>query len=182
MTATPEQAIAAAVTQSKYGPAFGIGLCLQRVRMCYGVGPRDPDASTAWALAKYRHTQTNPVSIPRGVPVFWTGGSSGHGHIAIATGDGTCWSTDIRRTGYFDRVPIAEIHDRWGLTLVGWTEDINGVRVWSPPAPPKPEPIKVSGRVKVIRRAAHRAKVAGHDGWAARLTRWADALEKRAGK
>jgi hypothetical protein len=66
------------------------------------------------------------MKVPRGYPVFWSGGSAGHGHIAIAAGDGACWSTDIRRPGYFDRVPIDEIRTAWGLTLLGWTTDLNG--------------------------------------------------------
>ena len=70
-----------------------------------------------------------PLSLWVESPVFWEGGSASHGHIAISAGNGFCWSTDIRRTGFMDRVPIDEIHAKWGLTLLGWTEDINGVTV-----------------------------------------------------
>lgn len=120
-------------------PTSTVGYCLREVRECYGVGPKAGDATEAWHQARFFHTKPKNMSeaefiatIPRGVPVFWTGGSSGHGHIAIATGfGGRCWSTDIRRPGYFDRVPIQEITDKWGLKLAGWTEDLNGVRVWN---------------------------------------------------
>lgn len=110
-------------------PTSEYGMCLREVRECFGVGPGAADAAEAWANAKHKHPETNPAMIPRGVPVFWTGGSHGHGHIAISTGTGKVWSTDIIRPGYFDKVPLTEIHARWGLTLVGWTEDLNGVRV-----------------------------------------------------
>jgi hypothetical protein len=132
VTNSGETAISIARTQAADGTTFGRGLCLQRVRLCYGVPALYPDAATAWRNAQYRHPQVDPSVIPRGVPVFWTGGSARHGHIAIATGDGECWSTDILRGGHWDKVPIGLIHQRWGLTLVGWTEDLNGARVYDP--------------------------------------------------
>lgn len=126
-------AVKAARLKSKSAhPTDGEGMCLQQVRECFGVAGGTPDAITAWEQAKHKHPETDVTKIPRNVPVFWSGGSHGHGHIAIATGDARCWSTDIMRAGYFDRVSLAEIHAKWGLTLLGWTEDLNGVRVWSP--------------------------------------------------
>jgi hypothetical protein len=122
-------AIAAARHQSHDGPRFGVGECLERVRKCYGIGPSAPDAISAWNAAKTKHPTTDPKKVPRGVPVFWRGGSAGHGHIAIATGDGCCWSTDIKRAGFFDYVPIAQIHEDWGLAFLGWTEDLNGTPI-----------------------------------------------------
>jgi hypothetical protein len=114
-------------------PTSAPGFCLREVRECYGVAAGAMDAADAWAEAEHKHHETDAATFPRGVPIFWTGGSHGHGHIAIATGyDGMCWSTDIRRPGYFDHVPIEEIADKWGLVLVGWTEDLNGVRVYTP--------------------------------------------------
>lgn len=114
-------------------PTSEAGMCLREVRECFGVGPAADDAAQAWADAKHKHHETDPHKIPRNVPVFWTGGSHGHGHIAIGTGDSRVWSTDILRSGYFDRVPVTAIHEKWGLTLVGWTEDLNGERVWTKP-------------------------------------------------
>ena len=121
--------IAAARTQSHKGPAAAAGMCLMMVRTCFGISALEPDATSAWQNAKVKHPTTDPTKIPRGWPVFWTGGSHGHGHIAISAGAGKCWSTDIARTGFFDFVDITEIHAAWGLTLVGWTEDINGQQV-----------------------------------------------------
>lgn len=138
-----EAGIANAAKQSLDGPAYRFGMCKMAVRQQYSV-PSDgsPDAAAAWSRAKLRHPTSDPDVIPRGVPVWWTGGSSGHGHVAISAGGGMCWSTDIRRTGYFDRVPIAHIREAWGLRLVGWSEDIDGVRVWSAPLPPPVEPTR----------------------------------------
>lgn len=125
MTNTPDKAISLARHQSNYGPVFRVGTCLKQVRTCYGVGSLYPDAATAWRHTKFRGS--GPA--PRGAILWWTGGSDGHGHVALATGDGYCWSTDIRRPGWFNKVPISEIHQKWGLTYVGWSYDINNVRV-----------------------------------------------------
>lgn len=130
-------AIRNARARSRNRAPFKSGMCLREVRECYGIPSAAPDAATAWRWAEHKHYETDPQKIPRGVPVFWSGGASGYGHVAISSTPkrlrrirpARCWSTDIRRSGYFDRVPITEIHDRWGLTLLGWTEDLNGTYI-----------------------------------------------------
>jgi hypothetical protein len=110
------------------------GICLIFTRTCFNVGPANPDATSGWKAAKFKHgTAGTP---PLGVPVWWTGGR--HGHVAISTGDGNCFSSDIKRKGKIDKVPISLITRRWGFLYRGWTEDINGVRIWRPKAPSLP--------------------------------------------
>ena len=110
------------------------GICLIFVRNCFNVGPVNPDAHAGYRAAKFKHgTAGTP---PLGVPVWWTGGQ--HGHVAISTGDGNCFSSDIKRKGKIDKVPISLITRRWGMLYRGWTEDINGVRIWRPGAPSLP--------------------------------------------
>lgn len=112
-------------------PTSAPGFCKREVRECYRITvSRSADAAQAWANARIRHPENDPSSIPRGVPVFWLGGSEGHGHVAIATGESGMWSTDIIRSGYFDRTGINRVARQWGLRLVGWSEDLDGVRVW----------------------------------------------------
>lgn len=129
-------AIRNARQQSRSGPRFNTGYCALAVRTMMGVPSSgdfdhdgDADAMDAWERVPeaHKHRTTDPRKIPRGAAVFWSGGSEGHGHVAIATGwFSRCYSTDITRDGYFDRVPISEIHDRWGLTLLGWTDQLGG--------------------------------------------------------
>lgn len=150
MTDLGTRAIARAQSQSASGPRIddwlnvspSTGWCLKAVRTCYGVDALDftpNDGKSPWAVEAYegaenQHPTKNPADIPRGVPVFWS--KDGRpGHIAIATGNGNCYSTDISRPGYFDEVPISRISTTWGMTLLGWTEDLNRVRVYEPPAP-----------------------------------------------
>ena len=132
-----EQAIARASFQSANGPQFGEGECMLRTRILFdapAIGDFDADGSAdaedGWKFATFKHPTADPVTIPRGVPVWWGGGSHDNGHVAISVGGGACWSTDIKRTGFYDLVMITRIGEQWGLPLLGWTEDIDGVRVF----------------------------------------------------
>lgn len=113
-------------------PTSALGFCKREVRECYRIPvSRSADAAGAWENARHKHRETDPASIPRGVPVFWLGGSEGHGHVSISTGAAGHWTTDLIRPGFFDRTGIARVSRVWtNLRLVGWTEDFDGVPVW----------------------------------------------------
>ena len=130
---TGSQAIAWAKTQTTRPSRSWHNLCLMFVRSCYGVAAREPNAKKAWETAKHRHATTNAAAIPAGVPVFWRTGTV-NWHIAISIGGGRCYSTDIGGKGKVGLIGITDLSRRWGATLLGWTEDLNGVRVYSPPA------------------------------------------------
>jgi endonuclease/exonuclease/phosphatase family metal-dependent hydrolase len=149
----PEIAIARAraMTKGRTMIPGGAGWCLREVRQLFSVPVRDPDASTAWRNAKHKHPTEQTANIPRGVPVFWTGGSKGHGHIAISAGDGDCYTTDYPESGRWGWTKIDTLTRRWGLDFQGWTEDLNGYRVWSepePPKPPKPKPVPKPAQIR----------------------------------
>lgn len=114
-------------------------LCLQFTRLCFNVGPKHPDAEEAWNKAQWKHQTTNAKSIPAGVPVFWRTRSP-YDHVALSIGGGKCISTDIKRRGKVDIVDIDTITKAWGGPLLGWTEDVNGVRVFFPPKVEAPKP------------------------------------------
>lgn len=135
-------------------------LCLQFVRMAFDLPAVFPDAGTAWDRAELKHRTTDPNTIPRGVPVFWELPSVAD-HVALSLGGGLCLSNDVKRRGRIDVVRIDSIRTAWGAQLLGWTEDLNGARVWTPkpkapPAPPAPVETNVSrarAQLQVARRA-----------------------------
>lgn len=114
--------------RTKTGSWFGY--CLAAIRLSYGdVPPRGGSAASAWRNAKIQHGPD--VAAPVGVPQFWTGGKKGYGHIALSCGDGTVWTTDTGGRGTITRQRQADV-TRWlgrSHTYVGWSEDLNGVRV-----------------------------------------------------
>jgi hypothetical protein len=132
MPRTGREAIAWARDHMTWEP----GYCLQWVRSSFDVGSLYPDANTAWRNANRKHRTEYGVHCPRGVPIWWTGGSHGYGHVALSLGDGWCLSTDAGGSGKVAKVRISDLTRRWGLNFQGWTEDINGVRVFTPKPPP----------------------------------------------
>lgn len=114
------------------------GLCLVFVRTCYGLAAdgREPDATSSWSDAGKTHQHTY-YNAPAGVPVVWSGGGSGHGHIAIADGHGNVLTTDFGPQGYIGDghvrlVPLASIvqHDP-ALHYLGWIGQLEGASVYT---------------------------------------------------
>lgn len=124
------EAIAWAEAQTRFSPD---GLCLKFTRTCYHVSALWSDAATGWANADLRHLGNS--TPPRGVPVWWTGGSNGYGHVAISAGGGYVISTDYPSSEKVGRARIDALTKGWNLRYGGWSEDINGVRVWTLPPP-----------------------------------------------
>ena len=60
-----------------------------------------------------------------------------------------CISTDARRKGKPDPVAIDSLTKAWGLTLLGWAEDLNGFTVWRP----KPKANRVRAARNKLREA-----------------------------
>jgi hypothetical protein len=108
------------------------GWCLATVQSAFNTGWAGPNAWDAWnnRLA-YKHADRN---IPSGVFVpIWFSGYSGLGHVAIYK-DGQIWTSPFTHipnfyTGYKSIDALAR---GYGITYVGWSEDIGGVRVVQP--------------------------------------------------
>jgi hypothetical protein len=107
---------------------FGLyGQCQRITRTLLGAPGGEPDATAEWLHSDKsdRHGGRKP---PAGVPIYFQGGV--HWHAAISTGNGNCLSSDIKRKGGYDEVPITLIEQRWNYPYVGWLEKINGLRIY----------------------------------------------------
>lgn len=121
--------------------AKGNGLCLEFTRTTLDTGPKYGSAKEAYSHVAPgdRHGGAEP---PPGVPVFWKVGT--WWHVAVSAGGGYVWSTDILRKGKVDKVTIGYISRRWGATYLGWTETLNGKRVYTAAAKiPRQNPVHV---------------------------------------
>jgi hypothetical protein len=113
------------------------GYCLAFVRECFDVGSYYASAIDAWNGAPDKHPgDRNP---PPAVPLFFLSPSP-YDHVVFggATGEvETTFNDDVRRyqAGSGPAV-IAEIERDFEGSYLGWTESINGVRVYAP-APPE---------------------------------------------
>lgn len=126
MTATPSQAIAWAKKQHK----GYVGLCLVFVRNCYGIAAKYPSAAEAWKHAQHKHGPSN--DIPTGAPVFFSTPATVYGHVALYMGNG------YYRTNYSAKgTVVTATYGKGalaGMTMLGWAEDLNGVRVLPAPS------------------------------------------------
>jgi hypothetical protein len=101
------------------------GYCLKYTRGWLGIASKESDAADAWKNAIGKHPgDKNP---PDGAPVFWTGGSSGHGHIALVRKSDM--RTTDKPTGKVGNDDGAYPRSQWGLSYAGWAEGFNGVRI-----------------------------------------------------
>lgn len=117
------------------GVAIPQGKCLAETRKLFGIPALHPSAAVAWAYAKNRKHQSDPAQLrcPDGALIYWTGGSGGHGHIAVAQNIGGrvhVWTTDYPTPGRWARVPLVELCRKWpSLRLAGWADNVNGSTV-----------------------------------------------------
>lgn len=127
---TGTAAVAWAKHQHDIGASIWFGQCLNFVHQCFKVPAKYGTASIGYDHTRYRHKSGVP---PVGTICWWKGGSHGFGHVAISAGGGYVWSNDVRQQGHIDRVKISSITTNWHQTYMGWTEDVNDVRIWTPP-------------------------------------------------
>lgn len=123
MTRTPEAAVSwASQPHSGYG-----GYCLKFVRDAYQVPSKYGSAREAWNAAAHKHPTSSLSGVPYGAPLFMDKSSSQYGHVALYAGNGQMCTTDSQST--YTRVDSVQSWINAGYHLLGWTEDINGVRV-----------------------------------------------------
>lgn len=119
---TVEQVMAAARRQVDDPSRDWTNLCLAFVRTVWGIEPTGiPHANAAWERSEKRHGDMRPA---KGSPVYWRVGR--YGHVALSAGGGAVFTTDFKRTGKVDVVPIGDITRGWNADYRGWTEDYCG--------------------------------------------------------
>lgn len=128
-----------AVAWAKAGHGDGIvDHCLHNVADAFSAPHGINDAHASWIQAGGHDGDNTHWSIPapKNVPVYWSGGAHGYGHVAISDGPDHSgrvwiWTTDetAHTHGKFTRVPLTWVKDHWGLNYLGWTETIGGKRI-----------------------------------------------------
>ena len=121
-------------------------LCLALTRTGRGISPRYASALQAWNEADVRHSLTstsNFSKVPLGAPIFYR--SATYGHIVTFAGVGNsgplCYTNDVAGRGKVSLVSPLWFISHWGQPILGWTEDLNGVKIpFETPKPVKPQP------------------------------------------
>jgi hypothetical protein len=164
-----------AVNNARRSVTCAPGMCLMYTRTWLEIPSGSYSAADAWHDSQHKHR--GDISPPKGVPIMWTGGSRGFGHIGLSVGHGRFRGTDMPYTGGVSEQSILWVGQHWGQKYEGWTEDLNGILIpYVNNA--KPEPSKYArGEVLVAKlhkgqknsdsvgrlcyRLAHHAKIPG---------------------
>jgi hypothetical protein len=120
---TAADVLAAANAQTTCDPP---GYCLRAVRGWLGIESRELTAIDAWEAADHRHP--DDPAPPPAAPMFWRGGSEGNGHVALSRFI-DMRSTDVPTAGRVGNDPGSWPVAVWGMTYLGWSEDLNGVSI-----------------------------------------------------
>lgn len=121
---------------STNGSPFSVNECLKFVRSAYGL-----NSSSTSAYASFKEAQ-KAGAIHKGdlnplpnMPVYWSGGRNGFGHVALSAGNGQVWTTDFNGTAWVDDgsihlVSIADLNKSApSLHYEGWSEGLGKVPV-----------------------------------------------------
>jgi hypothetical protein len=130
---------------AKIGKSAEANHCLMEVREIFGIGQKYGSAIAAWNGAQHKHTSRPPSGAV--VPVFFDT-SSRYEHVAIALGDGRVATINGSKWSLYSSIDA--MCRAWGVKYLGYSEDLNGVRVYTPP-PPKPKYTSCTALQKAVR-------------------------------
>jgi hypothetical protein len=100
-----------------------VGRCDHVMALAYGWSSSGSTTARAhWLAIPAADKHAGDRSVPAGGLAFFSGGSSGAGHVMISIGGGTFISTDINGSGTLGNTTIATIENQWGETYSGWAE------------------------------------------------------------
>lgn len=112
---------AQAIAKAKSIKTWTVGMCDNFVANMYGYG------SSGYATA-VKNWQSTPATLkhagdwnaPAGALMYWGGGSTGAGHVAISLGNGSIISTDATGPGIVGTISARTPTDKWGHPYLGW--------------------------------------------------------------
>lgn len=107
--------------------------CLVYVREVFGVGAKYPTATTGWNGTQYKHAGEQPPTDVS-VPVWFSWQKDGH--VAVSVPGKGIYSTSAKGDKVFPNIQALLSFMGGGVKYLGWSEDVDGVRVVQPaPAP-----------------------------------------------
>jgi len=99
------------------------GRCDHVMALAYGWSASGSTTAHAhWLAIPSADKYPGDSNVPAGGLAFFSGGSTGAGHVMISIGGGNFVSTDIHGSGTFTVTTIAEIKSKWGETYSGWAQ------------------------------------------------------------
>lgn len=99
------------------------GRCDHVMALAYGWSASgSTTAHVHWTQIPATYKHAGVTTVPAGGLAFFSGGSSGAGHVMISIGGGKFVSTDIGGKGTLTVTTIATIKSKWGEAYSGWAQ------------------------------------------------------------
>ncbi len=99
------------------------GRCDHVVALAYGWSASgSTSARSHWLAIPSSYKHAGDSNVPAGGLAFFSGGSSGYGHVMLSIGGGNFVSNDIHGSGTLTQATIAEVKSKWGETYSGWAQ------------------------------------------------------------
>lgn len=118
---SPTQAVQKALSTTRNA----VGMCDKWVASYYGYSSSGyATAITHWNSIPASEKHPGDTNAPAGALVFWSGGSTGAGHVALSLGGGKIVSTDYPRSGITSTTTIDAISNGWGEHYQGWSKPV----------------------------------------------------------
>ncbi len=161
---TPDEAIA----WCKAHPTNKVRACQEEAHEAYNV-PSNGDATAYidYQRSAHKHGPAAP-RIPGGLARWKRKTGDGNpGHVAPFDHDtDKVWSTDWPTDGHRSLVSVAELTQDWDLEFLGWTEEVDGVPVATPPSPKpqRPAPVRAVLQAGRATKAALKTAIAKASG------------------
>lgn len=118
---SPSQAIKNAMNTTRNA----VGMCDRVVASYFGYSSSGyATAIVHWNSIPPSSKHPGDTNAPAGSLVFWSGGSTGAGHVALSLGGGKIVSTDYPRSGITSATTIDAISNGWGEHYMGWSAPV----------------------------------------------------------
>jgi hypothetical protein len=121
------------------------GECLVYVREVFGVSAKYPTATSGWENASYKHIGEQPPTDVD-VPVWFSWNVDGHVGVSVP-GEGVYSALE---RGVEVKASVAVLATAIGGTYLGWSEDVDGVRIVQPATPAPTQMPAIGSHVQLI--------------------------------
>ena len=112
---------AQAIARAKATAHWAVGMCDNFVANMYGYDSSGYETAVKnWQSTPGGLRHPGDWNAPAGALMYWGGGRTGAGHVAISLGNGSIISTDATGPGIVGTVSARLPTDQWGHPYLGW--------------------------------------------------------------
>lgn len=110
-----------AIANARAVKNWAIGRCDEFVAKMYGYESSGYSTAVSnWQGTPGSLKHPGDWNAPAGALMYWSGGNTGAGHVAISLGNGFIISTDATGPGTVGQIPASTPTDKWGHPYLGW--------------------------------------------------------------